>query len=310
MTDKAISDLDPVGLLTGNEFIGLSKEGQSLRASAAQIAALASFQKEGANWAVPFRGALVRRTTQSGVLSFPIFVPFQEAVYDTDDFWSLSAPTRFTIPAGITKIRILAGVQMEAAAQTGSFYCNITKNGGTHFSTAMNIRQGTNGYTNNPLLAFTPVLEVETGDYFEVRINRSGIANSDQVESDPTTFFSIEVVEAVGATARPYDLNSFFAGAIPATTKISQFVMTRQGTLRTDAAGSQFYLDVAPSDVVVFDLQNNGVSSGTITFAATENFGVASITETPLLPGDRISLVSPADTFGAEGLAIGLMLEI
>ena len=33
-------------------------------------------------------------------------IPWDATVYDTDNFWSAGNPTRFTIPSGVSKVRL------------------------------------------------------------------------------------------------------------------------------------------------------------------------------------------------------------
>ncbi|GIX11609.1 hypothetical protein [Elioraea sp.] len=160
------------------------------------------------NWAVPFRGALVRRTSDATGLTFPWFASWQTAVYDTDSFWDSGTPTRLTIPAGITRVRLHGSVRLADQLAAGSIFLALARNGtfpgpssypGTE---ALHVRHSGTGFNTNQAFFITPVLSVSAGDYFELRLNRTGLTVT-SVLADPATFFAIEVVEVSTAQQAP-----------------------------------------------------------------------------------------------------------
>jgi len=143
-----------------------------------------------------FSGALVERTSNATGLTFPYFVEWQNAARDTDSFFNVLNPTRLTIPAGISKVRLKASVVLEAASQSGSLSASFRKNGATVLgSSLVNYREGATGFNNNTIVGFTAVLDVVQNDYFEIRINKSGMTSVNEVLTNDSTWMEIEKVE-------------------------------------------------------------------------------------------------------------------
>ena len=115
---------------------------------------------------LPFKGALVRRTSDLTSVSPPIHVSWQAATYDTDGFWDAGNPTRLTVPAGITKIRLMGAVALQASLTAGGVFLGFEKNGAGDIpgAAAATFRQGSAGYNNNDFATFTAVLPVTAGD--------------------------------------------------------------------------------------------------------------------------------------------------
>ena len=140
---------------------------------------------------LPFKGALVRRASTLSITTTPTSVPFTDATYDTDAFWSGSAPTRLTVPAGVTKVRLWARLRWTGGSANHG--ARIYKNG------AAFVGQGdfkaASGYTDADYSFGSAVVAVTAGDYFELQpyasATRTGAANELQ--------FAIEVVETADA---------------------------------------------------------------------------------------------------------------
>lgn len=94
----------------------------------------------------------------------------------------------------------------------------------------------------------------------------------------------------------PYDIGQFFGGTPPGDTIIMRFLVNRAFTLPEDLANSQGHAEVAPDADTDFDIQQNGGSVGTMSFAngaTTATFTMASATVFAV--GDRLDIVSPTD---------------
>lgn len=108
-------------------------------------------------------------------------------IFQTTAFWAPGLPTRFTIPAGITKINLTAGYLLVAEAG-GDYQITIRKNGTTgwaanrHASASTRVVSVTTG----------PVLAVAT-DYWEADIFTAAAATA---RVHTSTFFALEVLEA------------------------------------------------------------------------------------------------------------------
>lgn len=94
----------------------------------------------------------------------------------------------------------------------------------------------------------------------------------------------------------PYDIGQFFGGTPPGDTIIMRFLVNRAFTLPEDLANSQGHAEVAPDADTDFDIQQNGGSVGTMSFAdgaTTATFTMASATV--FAAGDRLDIISPTD---------------
>lgn len=137
----------------------------------------------------PFKGAMARLNADKVSSTLPYFVPWDATDYDTDGFWSAAAPTRFTVPAGVSKVRLSGS--LAATGLAGNLSLQIYKNGASFRGGAGT--GGPTGYTNViPSLA-SPALAVAPGDYFELRFNRSTAGSLTYLAS--TSYFAVEAVE-------------------------------------------------------------------------------------------------------------------
>jgi hypothetical protein len=219
-TDGTTNGLRPIGGVGGGggaDFIGLddtpaSYAGQSLKPVRVNVGETGlEFFTPGlsaGNWAVPFRGALLRRTDDATSLSFPWIAAWQTAVYDTDSFWSAGAPTRLTVPAGVTRVRLHGSVRLPDAASVGAINLQFLRNGAAPSAafpgTAMwAVRVGGTGFTDNAAFLISPVLAVAPGDWFELRVNRTGLGTPTTVLADAATFMAMEVIEVSTAEQMP-----------------------------------------------------------------------------------------------------------
>lgn len=58
-----------------------------------------------------FRGAMVRLTaTEAVAASTDVAIQWDAIVYATDTFWSAGNPTRLTVPASVTKVRLKGNI--------------------------------------------------------------------------------------------------------------------------------------------------------------------------------------------------------
>jgi hypothetical protein len=75
-----------------------------------------------------FRGALVQLTADEAVAaSTDAAIPWDAIVYDTDAFWSAGNPTRLTVPAGVSKVRLKGNIDWTFGAQaTATSGCTRT----------------------------------------------------------------------------------------------------------------------------------------------------------------------------------------
>jgi hypothetical protein len=137
-----------------------------------------------------FRGALVGLTADEPVAdSTDVPVPWDATIYDTDAFWSAGAPTRLTVPAGVTKVR-LRGNSDGTFGGSGHRHVWMHQNGGLLFGMARESDEGDAGVQS----IGSAVVDVTPGDYFELLAHQTS-GSTKNVAADELTWFAIEVVE-------------------------------------------------------------------------------------------------------------------
>lgn len=120
-------------------------------------------------------------------------LPWTTVARDPDSVggWSAGAPTRWTVPAGVTEVRIRASVVFAAGA--GVRRAVQVRKGGVEFA-----GEGTSRFPNQSSAAIfaqcvTARLPVTAGDYFETFVEQeSGVALD--VLSHNSTWMEIEVI--------------------------------------------------------------------------------------------------------------------
>lgn len=170
MADKTYTDLDAAEPLSGAEILSLTQNGSSVKATLQAIANRINEVTSTPVSSPAFKGARMQ-IGQTYIVQGDEPVEWGNDEYNTDGFWALSAPTRITIPSGVTKAEIRASLNGNASIR-------IVKNGG---ETETAERQE---------VITTGTIPVTQGDYFEVLPH---------AEVSPAvgigTFFEVEVKE-------------------------------------------------------------------------------------------------------------------
>lgn len=139
-----------------------------------------------------FKGAMVKLTSDEVSPAFPYIVVWDAAEYDTNVFWSAGAPTRLTIPAGVTKVRLHGSILAEATLTVGADLSLIIHKNGTAVYVG-SVTEGMDAVFTTVVGAITsPVLSVIAGDYFELRFNSTDTT----VTIEQNSTFSIEVLDS------------------------------------------------------------------------------------------------------------------
>lgn len=143
----------------------------------------------------PWRGCQVSLSANQSIpnSAFTV-VNFGAEDIDTDSIWNIGAPSRLTVPVGVSKIRLSAGVSWSGNS-TGLRYLEFYKNGGG-VPPAGSVAQGIPANTNyNAVNCTGGVMSVSAGDYFELRVlqNSGGSLN---VLNNSRTWFQMEIIEA------------------------------------------------------------------------------------------------------------------
>ena len=235
---------------------------------------------------LPFRGALVRRSTNLSVSTTGSYVaiPWQSAVYDSDTFWDAGQPTRLTVPAGVTKVRLAGNIEWQTSPT--SQLVEIRKNGGSVIGGGAFIVRGDGGYSNQMRNIASAVLPVVAGDWFELAVF---VSASGELRGLERTWFALEVVETADAADPPADFPFTKAGTPAASEVLLRTAVARRTRLKADLAGSQGIAGVAATAQTDLDVRHNGTSIGTIRFAASESTAAfIAASETILEPGDLL----------------------
>jgi hypothetical protein len=240
---------------------------------------------------LPFRGALVRRSTNFSVSTGGyVAIPWESAVYDSDALWDAGQATRLTVPAGVTKVRLTGNIEWQTSPT--SQLVEIRKNDGAVVGGGSFIVRGDSGYSNQMRNIASAVLPVVAGDWFELAVF---VGTSGELRSLERTWFAIEVVETQDAADPPADYPFAKAGAPTASEMLLRTVVSRWTRLQVDLAGSHGMAGVAATAETDLVVQRNGATVGTIRFAAsasTATFIAAS--EIILEPGDLLEVIAPA----------------
>ena len=240
---------------------------------------------------LPFRGALLRRTTNFSISTTGTYVaiPWESASYDSDAFWDAGQPTRLTVPGGVTKVRLLGNLEWQTSPTNQ--LVEIRKNGSTVLGGGAVIMRGDSGYSNQMRNLTSAVIPVSTGDWFELAVY---VGTAGALQSLERTWLAIEVVETVDIADLPADISGYKAGQPAAGEVILRVPVARRTRFKADLAGSQGVAGAAATAQADVDIQRNGTSFATMRFAA----GAMSATfiaaaETVLEPGDVLNVTAP-----------------
>lgn len=119
--------------------------------------------------------------------------------YDTDGFYSAGSPSKFVIPAGVSRVRVFATVRAGYSETTGTIILAIAKNGSANYYGAGYVSISTtavpSGWGLNGAEVATADIAVVAGDEFElIGAKRNYGAAFDLVEKN-NSCFAIEVIE-------------------------------------------------------------------------------------------------------------------
>ena len=147
-------------------------------------------------FAVTTKGCLLSNTTNQAITTATgTNLSFDTEVYDTDGFHSPSVnPSRITIPAGVSKIKLHFNCQFENNA-TGIRYILMHKNGSGFAGTGSLVTTASNvaSIGNHCNISSAPIT-VSENDYFEARVYQNSGGSLNVLLGDYTTF-AIEVLD-------------------------------------------------------------------------------------------------------------------
>src|SRR5690606_9446995 len=118
---------------------------------------------------LPFAGARVGLSTTTNFSTTGTWTPIPWDVEQrgTSNLWGVGAPSRFTIPAGVTKLRLMAGFQIDAVDGPGNHQFTFRKSGSNLFSGNIIWNFGGGGYNNPGCFGVSDIVDVVPGDYLE-----------------------------------------------------------------------------------------------------------------------------------------------
>jgi len=194
VSGELLYDSNPVGEVTQDDLDGLAGVGRTTETVKGNADAIASHKAENANKAHGgFKGALLRKVVAQSIPNGVFtFVNWESVgvVYDTSIFFNPINPTRFTIPSGVSKVKLKANTKWNTNA-VGRRFVDIRKNGAATFGAAYSENMPA-GQSGNHIS--TAVLQVIEGDYFELRVLQDSGGALDLVASGDV-WFSLEVIE-------------------------------------------------------------------------------------------------------------------
>jgi hypothetical protein len=238
---------------------------------------------------LPFQGALaVKTATQAIAGSTDTPISYDAVAYDTMGFWSAGAPTRLTVPAGITRVIVSASTRITGG--TGSYQTIIRRNGVE--VNGIPSQSMSSGFSTAHINMSTAVLSVTAGDWFEV-IGFTSAART--IDSGARTWMAIAVVETADAAEPPADWPFRREGTPGASEVLLRAVLARRTRLAANFATSRGHAGITATAQTDFDVRRNGTSIGTVRFpagSATATFIAASAVTCE--PGDRLTVVAPA----------------
>lgn len=110
------------------------------------------------------------------------------------------------------------------------------------------------------------------------------------------TFEDMRVlVVSSNAGTTPYDLGFFVPGKPDAGGQVMKYTAVRAVTIAGNAAGSRGHISTNPTATMTFDVQKNGVSTGSISISTGGAFTFTTTSGDPisLAAGDRLQVFAP-----------------
>jgi hypothetical protein len=245
------------------------------------------------NWSVPFKGAMASFTTTKNAQNLSgVAVAWDEQVFDTYNIYDLAQPTRMSVPAGVSYVRVSGGMIAAdgTVSNAANLYLSIRKNGSAFYK-GVPMMTSSIPFNNEMGTLTSGAIPVVGGtDFFEFHALLSGDTD---VNLSSSSYFALEVLELSTAQSRLFDISTFVPGTPTAGATILQYVFSRDGSIPLNAAGAQSFAGTAATGVTVFTITKNGASIGTATFAGGTQIATFSVTATSFVAGDRIAIVAP-----------------
>ena len=164
-------------LQAGNAAASAAAAGVSAtNANASAVAAAASAAAAAIDVQTAYKDACVAQltagSTQTIADATPTAVSWDSVLFDDNSFWSNASPTRLTVPAGVNRVRLSAGIRW-AANSTGERKIQIRFNpAGTYEANGIWASDDRPSDDTGDATVVTPIIPVAAGDYFEVIVTQ------------------------------------------------------------------------------------------------------------------------------------------
>lgn len=139
-------------------------------------------------------GCLINRTTDQVItVNTWTAIAWNAETYDTNDFHDNSInPSRMTVPAGVSRVRLSSNITWEGDVSSVRYY-KMQKNGASFPGApyVKNVPGGADGMFQNIISAVVSVVE---DDYFEVLVFHGNSPNLD-IDATDWTWASLEIIE-------------------------------------------------------------------------------------------------------------------
>ena len=285
-----------------SDFLALTDTPDSYTGQAGKVvqvnagATALEFVAGGGATPVPFRGCLLQRSAGiTGINASALYTLLWDTeAYDTDALHSPGTnPGRITIPAGVTRVQLTAGLRLANVGGTSGVQASLRKNGTTKVAS---FTYGAMGYTDSGGVLISPVLPVMAGDYFEVILQCSD--TSVDLYADPDNYFACEIVEpmAVGGGGGSSDFLALTDTPDTYTGQAGKVVQVNAGATATEFGPVLGTMATVNSPVPVA----NGGTAATDAATARTNLGLQSMAQqnanNVAITDGRISLGGHAPT--------------
>lgn len=192
-------------LQAGNAAASAAAAGVSAtNANASAVAAAASAAAAAIDVETAYKDACVAQltagSTQTIADATPTAVAWDSVLFDDNSFWSNANPTRLTVPAGVNRVRLSAGIRWDANS-TGERKIQIRFNpAGTYEANGIWASDDRPSDDTGDATVVTPIIPVAAGDYFEVIVTQDSGGGLDLNTSTAAinrgNFFAIETIRS------------------------------------------------------------------------------------------------------------------
>lgn len=164
--DRRIDQLDQAAALTGNEDLPLFQDGNTVQAG---LDAVAAWIGQGVpNPPSLPAHAVAYRTTSYTPGGSGAAIPYQASKGTMASLWNISNPTRLTVPAGTTYIRLSGQARYGYSAYNNNWGLRARHNGADTIFMPSQIAQGVTSGLFWALVNYSsPPIQCIAGDYFE-----------------------------------------------------------------------------------------------------------------------------------------------